>query len=136
MVDAVIPELDRKGLRSFGVVTGCIVAALFGLLFPWLLSRQIPVWPWVLAGALTAWALAAPATLRPVYRGWMRFGLLMGRIMTPLLLGIVFVVVITPIARVRALLGRDSLARKLTPDASTYRIQSRTSGPSDLERPF
>lgn len=40
-----IPELDRKGLRQFGLVTGGIVAGLFGLLFPWLLERALPLWP-------------------------------------------------------------------------------------------
>ena len=36
-----IPELDRKGYREFGLVTGAIVAGLFGLLFPFLFSKQI-----------------------------------------------------------------------------------------------
>ena len=36
-----IPELDRKGLREFGLVTGGIVAVLFGLFFPWLLERAV-----------------------------------------------------------------------------------------------
>ena len=29
-----IPELDRKGLRDFGLVTGAIIAGLFGVFFP------------------------------------------------------------------------------------------------------
>ena len=52
MADHIIPELDRKGLREFGFVTGGIVAVLFGLFFPWLLGRTIPVWPWVLCAVL------------------------------------------------------------------------------------
>ena len=48
-----IPELDRTGLREFGIVTGGIVAVLFGLLFPWLLERSFPLWPWV-NGAINA----------------------------------------------------------------------------------
>jgi hypothetical protein len=88
-----IPELDAKGLRSFALTTGGIVVALFGLLLPWLLDLGFPIWPWVLAAVLGVWGLAAPATLRPVYRGWMRFGLLASRITTPIILGIVFYVV-------------------------------------------
>jgi hypothetical protein len=45
----VIPELDRKGLRDFGLVTGSIVAVLFGLFFPWLLERA---WPLLALGNL------------------------------------------------------------------------------------
>ncbi len=63
-----IPELDRKGLREFGLVTGTIVAVLFGLFFPWLLERAFPLWPWVVFGVLGAWALVAPLSLRPLYR--------------------------------------------------------------------
>ena len=43
-----IPELDRSGLRKFGITTGAMVVALFGLLFPWLLEVDYPRWPWVL----------------------------------------------------------------------------------------
>ncbi len=67
-VSHVNPELDRKGLRSFGITTGAIVAVLFGLFFPWLLGHAMPLWPWVLFGTLAGWALVAPASLRPVYR--------------------------------------------------------------------
>ena len=37
-----IPVLDRKGLREFGLVTGGIIAGLFGLFFPWLIERPFP----------------------------------------------------------------------------------------------
>ena len=47
-----IPELDRKGLRQFGIVTGGILAGLFGLFFPWLLEHSYPYWPWIVGGLL------------------------------------------------------------------------------------
>ena len=132
----VIPELDRKGLRSFGVTTGAIVAVLFGLFFPWLLGHAMPLWPWVLFGTLAVWALAAPASLRPVYRVWMRFGLLMNRITTPVILSLVFFLVITPTAFIRRRLGKDSMARRLDGDISSYRVRSRKAPSKNLERPF
>ena len=46
MLRSAIPELDRRGLRSFGLTTGLMVAALFGLALPWLLEHQVPIWPW------------------------------------------------------------------------------------------
>jgi hypothetical protein len=72
MHDKDIPELDARGLRKFGLTTGAIVAVLFGALIPWAFGLHYPKWPWVLAGVLGLWALAAPATLHPVYLGWMR----------------------------------------------------------------
>src|SRR5262245_65196795 len=91
-----IPELDAKGLRDFGLVTGAIVGGLFGLFFPWVLERSVPVWPWVILVVLGAWGLIAPISLRPVYRTWMRFGLLLSKGTTPILMGAMFFFVFAP----------------------------------------
>ena len=132
-----IPDIDRPGLRSFGLLTGLIVAALFGLALPWLLEHEeIPRWPWAVAATLVGLAAAAPTWLRPVYRGWMTFGLVMSRITTPVLLGVLFWLVVTPIARLRALGGNDPLTRHFDRDASSYRITSKAAAAKDLERPF
>ena len=131
-----IPELDRKGLREFGLTTGAIVAALFGLFFPWLLERAIPLWPWLLAALLGAWGLAAPLSLRPVYRGWMRFGLALSKVTTPLIMGLVFFIVITPMSLLLRLLGKDQLSRKLSPEVDTYRVTSHQAPKRNLERPY
>jgi hypothetical protein len=134
--DHPIPELDRKGLRDFGLVTGGIVAVLFGLFFPWLLERDWPRWPWILFGVLGGVGLVAPLALRPVYHGWMRLGLLLNKITTPLILGIVFFLVISPIALVRRLRRSDALSRELEPGAPTYRVPSEAKPSKNLERPF
>lgn len=131
-----IPELDRSGLRSFGLTTGMLVAVLFGLAIPWLLGRPLPWWPWALCVTLIAWALLAPASLRHLYAAWMKFGLLMSRVTTPVVLGVTFFVVLTPVAIVRGLLGRDSLARRLDSAQVTYRVPSKQQPPQSMERPF
>jgi len=131
-----IPELDRKGLREFGLVTGAIIGVIFGLFFPWLLERPSPRWPWVIFGVLALLGLAAPTALRPVYYWWMRFGLLMSRITTPLIMGIVFYLVVTPMGLVMRLAGKDYMARRLRDGATTYRIESTATPPKRLEKPF
>lgn len=131
-----IPDLDRKGLRSFGLTTGSIVAVLFGIFFPWLLERPVPWWPWMLGAILAGWALLAPGSLRLLYRGWMRFGLLMGRFTTPLILGLTFFLIFTPVALVRGLLRRDSMARSLDPAKETYRVHSAEQSAKRMEKPF
>lgn len=131
-----IPELDRKGLRDFGLLMAVVIGALFGLLLPWVFGHGWPVWPWLLAGAFVAPALVAPGILRPVYRGWMRFGLFMSKIMTPLVLGLVFFIVFTPVALVFRLLGKDAMHRKLDSQAASYRVDSRGREMGDMERPF
>jgi hypothetical protein len=131
----VIPELDRKGLREFGLVTGGIVAALFGLLFPWILDRTFPLWPWLVMLVLTVWSLTAPLSLRPVYRVWMRFGLVLSRITTPVILGIVFFVVLTPMGWLRRAFGGDAMTRKFD-ESDTYRVPSRKAPVQNLEKPY
>jgi hypothetical protein len=133
---AAIPEPDRRGLRSFGLTTGLTVGTLFGAALPWLLEHRVPIWPWAVAAALVGLAAAAPTLLRPVYRAWMLFGLVMSRITTPLVLGVLFVVVVTPIARLRSLRGSDPLARRFVPGLRSYRIASKQATARDLERPF
>ena len=131
-----IPELDRKGLREFGLVTGGLLAGLFGLFFPWLLEFSLPSWPWVVGGVLCVWGLAAPMSLRPVHYWWMRLALLLSRITTPIILGIVFFLVFAPVALVLKLLGRDPMARKFDDDTTSYRVPSEKAPPEQLERPF
>lgn len=130
-----IKDLDRKGLREFGLTTGGIVAGLFGLFFPWVLERPIPRWPWVIAGVLVAWGLVAPASLGPVYRGWMRFGLLLSKVTTPIIMGVVFYLVITPMGLYRRMTGKDSMARQFDQSGS-YRVPSHKSPIRNLEKPF
>jgi hypothetical protein len=135
-IDHKIPDLDRKGLREFGLTTGIAIVVIFGLFFPWLLDLGWPVWPWALAAPLWLLALINPLWLRRIYRAWMRFGLLASRVMTPLVLGIVFFVMISPMAAVMRLLGKDPMRRALNPDRKSYRVQSIKSPSEKLERPF
>jgi len=135
-IDHKIPELDQKGLREFGLTTGAAVIVIFALFFPWLLELDWPVWPWVIAAPLWLLAVIYPLWLRRIYRAWMRFGLLASRVMTPLVLGIVFFVMISPMAIVRRLMGKDPMQRALDPNQDSYRAQSIKSPKEKLEKPF
>ena len=131
-----IPELDSKGLRDFGLTFGAAIVIIFGLLLPWLLELDWPAWPWIFAAPLWLLALVQPMWLRWTYRAWMGFGLLANRVMTPLVLGIVFFVMISPMAMVRRLRGKDPMQRTLDPNQESYRIKSTKSPKEKLEKPF
>lgn len=131
-----IPDLDRKGLREFGLVTGGALAGLFGLVLPWLLDFSIPLWPWVTGGVLGLWGLVAPMSLRPIHYWWMRFALLLSHITTPLILGIVFFLVFVPVALVMRLFGRDAMVRRFDDRAPSYRVPSQKAPREQLEKPF
>ena len=130
-------EINKKGLREFGVVTGAIVVGLFGLLLPWLLnSASFPLWPWYIFAALASVAIVMPMALKPVYIVWMRFGMVMGWINTRLILGIIFYIMFTPIALILKLLGKDPMRRKLYDNLVSYRIESKHSPRDHMENPF
>lgn len=135
-VEDAIVELDAGGLRRFGITTGLILAALFGLFFPWLLEHSIPKWPWVAAAILIVWALGAPSSLQPVYVIWMKFGLLLSKITSPIVLSIIFVITILPPALIMKVIRRDPMHRRFDDAVDSYRIPSRPLVKDNLKRPF
>ena len=131
-----IPELDRKGLRNFAWMFAVVVASIFGLILPWLLKRDWPWEPRVIAAAFFVWGLIAPSTVRPFYRLWMRFGFVMNAIVTRIILGVVFYVVILPLGLALRLCGWDALHRKWDHELQSYRVKSSVTSPIDMEKPF
>lgn len=136
MTDHLIAELDRKGLRNFGLGFGAVVAALFGLLLPWLFSTGLPLWPWYLGACMALWSVAAPMTLRPFYRAWMKFGLLLHRVTTPVVLGVVFYGVITPTGLIARLFRSDPLQRDCKEARDSFRVASCPRPRDHMENPF
>ena len=131
-----ILDLDRNGLRNFAWMFAAVVASLFGLILPWLLKRDWSWEPWAIAAAFFAWGLMAPSTLRSFYRIWMGFGLVMNAIMTRIVLGVVFYVVILSFGLVLRLRRRDPLHRKWDHELQSYRVKSSLASPVDMEKPF
>ena len=127
---------DRDGLKRFGLTMGILFAGIFGIFFPWLFNTAFPYWPWLLALAFILWALISPTTLKFIYSMWMRFGLCMNRITMPILLGIVFYLIITPMGLVMRICGRDEMRLKLDYDKLSYRRGSQCRPKETLERPF
>ena len=131
-----IPDIDTKGLREFAIVTGSIIAIIFGLFLPWIFDRQYPYWPWAILTILFFWGIFYPDSLRPIYNSWMKFAFLLGSITTPIFLGIVFFLVFFPAALTLKLLGKDPMNRKFIKNKSTYRAKPHKLGRDNLEKPF
>lgn len=70
--------------------------------------RAMPVFG-ALAGAFALGGLLVPGKLAPVYRAWMRFARALSRITTPIFMGVVYLLVITPIAVIRRTVGGNPL---------------------------
>ena len=131
-----IPQLDRNGLRRFGLTTGGLVAVIFGLVIPYLWNFTLPVWPWVIAGILGAWSLAWPQGLNPVYRNWMKVALVIGSVVNRVVLAIAFYLLFFPRGLIMRHFKGDPMARELDPKKNTYRIPSKRSPTHNMEKPF
>ena len=131
-----IPELDTKGLRQFAFTMSAVICILFGLILPYLLGHAWPKWPWIIGAVFVFWGALIPKTLRPIYQVWMRFGLIMSKITTPLILGILFFLVVTPTGFVMRIFKGDPMGRKFDKTKNSYRVPRDESMRTDFERPF
>ena len=134
MTDDVPPATSE--LRTFGLLAGALTAGIFGLILPYLRRHPFVAWPWSVGAALICAALVWPASLRYVHWLWVRFAVILGWINSRIVLTILFFLVILPTGLLMRALGRSPVARKLDPNASTYRVPSRSRAPKSMERPF
>jgi hypothetical protein len=113
--------------RSFGFVFAALFAILSGGSY-WHESHR---WPYYLAlsALFLIVALAAPQLLAPLNRLWTKFGLLLHRILSPVILAILFYGCIAPIGFLMRLTGKDPLRLKYEPDAESYWIVRVPPGP-------
>lgn len=125
----IISKSQLPSNRSFGVlVAGAL--ALFSAYAEYRGATILKVWGSLVAAlALGLVAVVAPNLLTPFNKAWMKLGDLMGKVVSPLVLGVIFFVLITPIGLVSRLFGRDELRLKKT-NASSYWIDRIPPGPA------
>ena len=128
---------SARELRQFGWIFGAITAIVFGLLIPWLLDQSLAWWPWWVALLVWLQAFFMPTSLRALYTLWMLFGAAAGFVNTRIIMLLMYTLLFVPAGMVMRLLGRDALARKLTPDAlASYRVPSTVRQRDHFERPY
>ena len=115
--------------RSFGwTFTGIfVIVGAYGL---W---KGGAAQSWLLAlAALTAVVtLTRDTWLTPLNRAWMALGELLGRVVSPVVLGVIFYAVFTPVGYAMRLFGRDAMARKFDAAAPSYWVKRDPPGPAD-----
>jgi len=106
--------------RSFGVVFA-ILFAIIGL-YPLIYESPVHLWALTATVGFLIASLIFPSALRPLNLLWFKFGLLLHKVANPLIMGIMFFVVITPIGLLMRSLGKDLLQKKFNDSAKTYWI--------------
>lgn len=120
-------DVERSSDRSFGVVFAVVFLVIAG--WP-LLHDAGPRW-WA-AGAAAAFALVAalkPVLLARLNRWWTGFGILLGKVVGPIALGLLFYGVLVPIGVMMRVAGKDPLRLKRDASATTYWIRREPPGP-------
>lgn len=100
--------VDLPTNRSFGI----LFTLIFALISVWnYLSDQMNI-AMVSLGLTVACVLttfAFPQSLSPLNRAWMKLGLFLGKLVNPVILGVIFFLIITPVSLITRLAGRDAL---------------------------
>lgn len=113
--------------RSFGVVFGAVFLLLAFL--PLFSTGHIRVWAVIASAAFFFVAVVLPKALAPLNRIWTRLGLLLHHIVSPIMLGILFYLFVTPMGYLMRLVGKDFLRLHFDSSADSYWIERKPPGP-------
>ncbi len=103
-------EIKISSNRSFGVVF--FIVFLLIALYPLLKDNDLRIWSLIISFIFLILGLINSKILTPLNRLWFKFGLLLGKFISPLIMGIIFFIVVTPIGIIMRLLKKDLLNLK------------------------
>jgi hypothetical protein len=121
-------EVKAPSNRNFGL-TFAVVFLVIGTL-PLIRSGGVRWWAWVMAGVFGAITWLRPQWLTAVNRWWLKFGLLLGHIVAPVAMGILFYLVITPIGLLMRLAGKAGMRAPFDGQAASYWLPREPPGPA------
>lgn len=112
-------DVMKNELRKFGIIFGI---ALIAIGIVQLLKGHTKIYPWFYGIGLISLILGifAPSAIKPIYFIFKKIGSFIGNIVTGLILAIVFYIVLTPIALIARLFGKDFLDIKWKKKSNTY----------------
>ena len=127
--DVVRSDAETAGSeRNFGLV----FAAFFALvaLLPALHGRPIRYWALVVCAAFLVAALAAPKTLKPLNLLWFRLGLILHKVVNPIVMALLFFGTITPMAWWLRRRGKSPIDTRLHAERASYWVARTPPGPA------
>ena len=114
--------------RSFGI-TFAVVFSLIGFV-PALRHHSIRWWAVGISAAFLIVTLTAPSILREPNRLWMKLAALLNRVMSPVMMALVFYLAVLPTAIVLRMMGKDPMRTRFERDAQSYWIPRDPPGPA------
>ena len=118
--------------RSFGIVFS-IVFLLISI-YPLINNDNVRIWSLVISLIFLVLGILNSNILSPLNKLWFKFGIFLGKIISPIIMGIIFFLVVTPIGLIMRLIGKDVLNLKYS-DNKSYWIE-KTGPKSKMKNQF
>ena len=125
-------EIKIGSNKSFGIVF--FIVFLLIALYPLINNGDLRIWSLIIAIIFLILGLINSKVLTPLNKLWFKFGLFLGKIVSPLIMGIIFFFVVTPTAFIMRIIGKDLLNLKFN-DKKTYWIE-KTGPKSKMKNQF
>ena len=103
-------EIKISSNRSFGIVF--FIVFLLIATYPLLNDGHLRIWSLIISVIFLVLGLLNSKTLYPLNKIWFKFGIFLGKIISPLVMGLIFFTVVTPIGLFMRLLNKDLLSLK------------------------
>ena len=132
-MDKEIIETERGSERNFGVTFAVVFLLISGYIF-WK-SGEVSVWLLSAAALLLLITFTYPRLLSKPNEWWFKFGMLLGRIVAPIVMALVYITTFLPMGLYIRLTGKDLLHARLDPETSTYWIK-RDMQPQAMKKQF
>ena len=113
-------KIKMSSNRNFGLVF-CIVFLIISL-WPLIHGEQVRIWSSIISFVFLILGLMNSKLLTPLNKLWFKFGMILGAIVAPVVMGVVFFLVITPIGIFMKIIGKDLLNKKYDKKKATYWI--------------
>ena len=120
-------HVDASSDRAFGWVFTAVFLVV--ALWPLAAGGALRWWSLIVSAAVLLVTLTVPRLLAMPNRLWLRFGLLLNRIISPVMLAILFYLVVTPIGLLMRAVGKDNLRLRRSAQAESYWIARDPPGP-------
>ena len=113
----------KENNKEFGILF-FIVFLIIGL-WPLLNNSSIRIWALIIALLFLVLGILNLQILTPLKKGWIKFGELLGKIISPIIMGFIFFLIITPIGLFMRLIGKDLLNLKYNNDQTYWTKRSK-----------
>ena len=111
-------QISKSSNKSFGIVF--FIVFLIIAFYPLFYEGSLRIWSVIISIIFLILGLTNSKVLTPLNNIWISFGIILGKVISPLIMGIIFFFVVTPIGVFMRIIGKDLLNLKFTKQKSYW----------------